>query len=589
MNNIKNFFSDLIDSKTKKKIPLLIAMFFFSSLINIIGLWLVGTFLLAITKGNSLSTNSPFHIEFISLTSFESIAIISIMLVLSFIFKSYWTIFSIKKLHKISNEFSTKLKFRLINAYQNASYEYYFVQPIQNISTQLSWIDIFTNNILLNLLKMSSSVLYLFMMLSLLFYLHPIITFILLICLVAIFIAYNIYFKPKFTRFGRSMYLSANQINKNSLNALFGFRDIKIFNKEGNYSSLIKENMDIYTTAGSMYNTLKQIPRSIIECLSGIFLVIAIVVLSMFNQNPISMLPMLGVFTAAILRIFPIINNILTQVSDYHNGIYACKKLHSLLLDLEKKYYFPISRHTNKIGFKSIALHNVSYEYPTLNIPAIKNISLQIFRGDCVGIIGKSGAGKSTLVNILIGLLIPSSGHLLIDGKPIHDYRSWLNNLSYIPQSIFLKNDTIKNNIALGIEGELHDAKLLEHVIKTAQLQELISTLPNGIDTVIGENGITLSGGQCQRIALARALYFDREVIIMDEATSSLDFDTEREIFKAIKEISNYKTVIIIAHRLSTLKSCKRIFHIDSGHLIYQTDDHSKIKKIIEANTVEIV
>ena len=217
---------------------------------------------------------------------------------------------------------------------------------------------------------------------------------------------------------------------------------------------------------------------------------------------------------------------------------------------------------------ESIEMKDITYAYPNTERLIFDHADLKIPVGASVGIVGTSGAGKSTVVDILLGLLEPSTGHIYADGvdvKETGNYRKWLKNIGYIPQMIFMLDDTIRKNVAFGVPEDKIDENRLWEVLKEAQLDEFIKTLPEGLETGIGERGIRLSGGQRQRIGIARALYNDPEVLILDEATSALDNDTEAAIMESINRLHGRKTLIIIAHRLQTIEKCDIVYRVEDG------------------------
>ena len=196
------------------------------------------------------------------------------------------------------------------------------------------------------------------------------------------------------------------------------------------------------------------------------------------------------------------------------------------------------------------------------------NLSIDLHAGESIGLIGTSGSGKTTIVDILLGLLAPTGGSVIYNGDPLqNNLPSWRSQVAYIPQNIFLLDDTLRANIAIGLKEDI-DEKKVEKAIKQAQLNDLLQQLPKGLDTVLGERGLRLSGGQRQRVALARAFYFDRDVLIMDEATSALDNETEKEIIEEIRRLKGKKTMIVIAHRLTTVKHCDCIYRLENGKVV---------------------
>ncbi|MER3475745.1 MAG: ABC transporter ATP-binding protein, partial [Leptolyngbya sp. ERB_1_2] len=199
---------------------------------------------------------------------------------------------------------------------------------------------------------------------------------------------------------------------------------------------------------------------------------------------------------------------------------------------------------------------------------ALNQISLEIPKGKSIALIGRSGAGKTTLVDLILGLLIPDAGDIRVDGRSIYtDLRAWQNMLGYIPQSIFLTDDTIERNIAFGVPDHEIDQEKLQNAVRSAQLESLIEQLPEGLQTSVGERGARLSGGQRQRVGIARALYFEREILVLDEATSALDTETEQLVTEAIRSLAGTKTMIIIAHRLSTIQHCDRVYYLEQGQV----------------------
>ena len=219
-------------------------------------------------------------------------------------------------------------------------------------------------------------------------------------------------------------------------------------------------------------------------------------------------------------------------------------------------------------SFKELELRKLHFRYSSSEEDVLKDVSLKIKDGESIGIVGESGAGKSTLMDILLGLLEPQKGEFLLDGvKQSACSDKWASLIGYIPQSIYLRDDTLRNNIAFGVDGKEVDDLAVRNALKIAQLQKVVKSLPKEVNTEIGERGVRLSGGQRQRIAIARALYHDPQVILMDEATSALDNQTEAEFMKAVEQFQGKKMLIIIAHRLSTVEKCDRIYFLKDGKI----------------------
>jgi ATP-binding cassette, subfamily B, bacterial PglK len=216
-----------------------------------------------------------------------------------------------------------------------------------------------------------------------------------------------------------------------------------------------------------------------------------------------------------------------------------------------------------------LRVDHVSYTYPTGAVPALEDVSLCIRKGESVGFIGPSGSGKSTLIDLILGLFEPQRGEVTVDGTSIHrDIRAWQDQIGYVPQSIYLTDDTLRRNVAFGLADDEIDERAVELAAKAAQLSDFIESLPDGLETMVGEHGMRLSGGQRQRIGIARALYHDPAVLVLDEATSALDTATEHDVMRSVYALQGSKTIIIVAHRLSTVESCQRVYRLEAGRLL---------------------
>jgi len=270
----------------------------------------------------------------------------------------------------------------------------------------------------------------------------------------------------------------------------------------------------------------------------------------------------------------PSANRLLTAIQDIRSSTPArnlvMNEFQKHLIKMNKTYD-TVHNDSNYVPIefkKNIILNDLSYRYPNNKHYTFKKINLNIEKGTTIGFIGKSGAGKSTLVDLLIGLLPISEGIIKVDNKQIvTSSRSWQSLIGYVSQSIYLIDDTIENNIAFGLEKEKIDNQAINYAVNASQLNEFVNSLPNKIHTSVGERGVRLSGGQRQRVSLARALYLNPPILVLDEATSSLDTNTENEVMSAIRKLKGHKTIIIIAHRLSTLENCDEIYELKNGQL----------------------
>ena len=344
-------------------------------------------------------------------------------------------------------------------------------------------------------------------------------------------------------------------------------KDVKLLGRE-------KEFIDQYQVRnlGSArierhLTTLAALPRLGLELLMVIG--IAILALLMIAQHkPLeSLLPALGLFAVAAFRLMPLVARLLSAIQNLRFARPVFDNLYSEFCLLEEvgspEEYSPLAFK------KALVVEGVSFCYPFTEALVLKEISFSIGQGESVGFIGTTGAGKSTLVDIFLGLLVPASGTVKVDGVDIQtNLRGWQDRIGYVPQSIFLTDDTVRRNIAFGLPSDQIEEDAIWSSLRAAQLEQFVHDLPDGLDTRIGECGVRLSGGQRQRIGIARALYHDPSVLVLDEATSSLDIATESDFMQAVRALKGDKTLIIVAHRLSTVEQCDYLFRIESGRIV---------------------
>ncbi len=310
------------------------------------------------------------------------------------------------------------------------------------------------------------------------------------------------------------------------------------------------------------------LPRPLIETVTIGGLVVVMAVSLGESADLAGVLPLLAVFGVAAFRLMPSLNRLAANFARIRVGEAA---IDAVLSDLADAPDAPVAARHDEPAADAIGridLERVSYRYPTGSGAAVQDITLSIERGEAVAFVGPSGAGKTTLADLILGLFTPDTGRILVDGRNLSDdARGWQRHLGYVPQQIYLFDDTLRRNIALGLDDHQIDESRVLQAVRLAALDEFVRELRAGLDTVVGENGVRVSGGQRQRIGIARALYTDPYVLVLDEATSSLDRETEQAIMRAIESLRGRKTLIIIAHRLSTVCGCDRLFFLKKGRL----------------------
>lgn len=355
---------------------------------------------------------------------------------------------------------------------------------------------------------------------------------------------------------------------KTSQEGLGGIKDIKVLGREYQIINMFNNHVEMISNASGNRNAVQQYPRIWIEYL-GIISLIVIILLDIFNEIPISeIIPGVAFIAAIAFRIMPSSNRFLSAIQSIKfstpvvNLITDELKLDKNVLEIKTKDKLSILDFEDKISIKDISF---SFDGVT-NI--LDKISIDVIKGEKIGIVGSSGAGKSTFVDLLLGLHLPNSGKIEIDGEDIYqNLDQWYEMIGYVPQSIFLSDDTLRRNIAYGLPEDKIDDVKINSAIEMAQLNDFVINLENGIDTVIGERGVRISGGQRQRIGIARALYKNPKLLILDEATSALDVEIEKDVMESIYSLDSSITILIIAHRLSTLDKCNRTLRLDNGKI----------------------
>lgn len=383
--------------------------------------------------------------------------------------------------------------------------------------------------------------------------------------------------KPKLNRIGAVNQATQSRIAKWRIESIYGLKDVKVLNREDFFIRNYYESGKTGADVARKYAVLNNLPRVLIETvfITAVLLYVAVYIAG--NGDVDSMLASLLTFGVAAVRVLPSVNRINTYITeiaytqpclDYvYDNLQEGMKIDAEMAKRKAAAMSEPLRLTDRIELK-----HISYHYPESEQMIFSDAEMTVPKGKSVGIMGASGAGKSTIVDILLGLLHAQSGEITCDGVDIfRNYESWLAQIGYIPQSIYLVDESIRDNIAFGIDAEKIDENRIWEVLKEAQLDEFIRTLPEGLDTFIGDRGVRLSGGQRQRIGIARALYHDPEILVFDEATSALDNETEAALMDAVNAFHGKKTMVIIAHRLNTIEKCDIIYKVENGKLTETT------------------
>ncbi len=381
--------------------------------------------------------------------------------------------------------------------------------------------------------------------------------------------SFHIITKRSILRWGESRHHHEGLRYKLVQEGLGGVRDVKILGREMEFIAKYDQHNKANADVGRRQNLVSALPRLWLEFLAVVGLSALVFLIIYEGKKPETMIPTLGLFATAAFRLMPSANKVLVAVQNLRyclpvvNTLYAEKQTIALSEDGEEQSSDAL------IFEKTLVFDHVSYAYQETDSNVLSDLSFCIKKGSCVGFIGASGAGKSTLINVLLGLLTPTKGRVLVDEVDIQsNVRGWQNLVGYVPQSVFLMDDTLRNNIAFGLRDKEIDESAISRAVEAAQLSSFVASLPDGLSTNVGERGVRLSGGQSQRIGIARALYHDPPVLVLDEASSALDTETEAAFMAAVNCLRNDKTIVMVTHRLSTVSQCDELYEVAGGSVI---------------------
>ncbi len=363
-----------------------------------------------------------------------------------------------------------------------------------------------------------------------------------------------------------------------------GIKDLLLMGRDNNYIKSFRQTSQSLAYSQGTNNALAQVPRYFIEIVAfGAMMTITLYLISNYNGDLGKILPTLSLYTLAAFKLLPAIQNIYANVAAIRGNIAA---FYSIQKDLIWSMQTKVSKEKTEQGClhveDKITLDNITFTYPDKIKSTLKHVNMSIPTNTVVGIVGPSGSGKSTLINILLGLIEPQEGDLKIDDVVINNNnrRSWQNSIGFVAQNIFLSDRSIAENVAFGIAKDEINFDRVYKALDLSHLTELTQNLDNGVNTLVGERGVKLSGGQSQRIGIARALYHEAEVLVFDEATSSLDGISEKKVMEAINKFGGQKTIIMIAHRIKTVQNCDQIFFVDKGQVV----DQGTYQELIDRN-----
>ncbi|MBS4209146.1 ABC transporter ATP-binding protein [Bacillus sp. FJAT-50079] len=570
----------LFNKREKKKLVILFVMMIVAALLETIGIGLIVPFIGIVTnpkiiQEQAILANLYEKFNFQSTTAFM---VFSVLMLLSiFVLKNlYLLLFHYAQYRVILNQ-QVKLSRNLLKEYLTKPYTFHLQRNtadlLRNVNGEVSKVF---QGIILSTFQLLTEALVIICILLLLLVTAPQATLTATLLLSGSVILFFKLFRKKISKLGEEQQKVSGTMIKWVNQGLGAAKEVKVSGKERFFVDAYTKQSQIKANNSRYIKMLDQVPRLFVETLLVSVVLITMLLIIFQGTNTTQLVSTMALFAMAAFRLMPSINRVVAMITMIRYSQPALSVIYEdLYLDKEKSLNqnenqkSEVINNGNRIFTNSIKLKEVSFRYPGQKEYSVKDVSLTIPIGQSVAFIGESGAGKTTIVDIILGLFQPERGQILVDDKNLYEQKSlWQQKIGYIPQSIFLSDDTIRGNVAFGIDLEIIDDDEVWRALEQAQLKEFVKTLPDKLDTTVGERGVRLSGGQRQRIGIARALYHNPEILFMDEATSALDNETEKEIMKAIDGLKGDKTLIIIAHRLSTIENCDIVYKISDGRLV---------------------
>ncbi len=564
MNRIRKLWAELrlVGGRNLRRAPLIVLLMLISVSLDLIGVALIAPFLALIVGDDRLLQWLPVALR--QLLGTDPLGVLGVILIALFAVKALATFIVQGSIARMSESIKAELMTRLLSAYQHRSYQWYLRQNSSELINRLVWYaSNFSNGFVGSGLRLVSDGL-VFLALGMLILIADWRAFVLLAVVLGMaFLGVHAYVRVRGVNLNRAQASLHGEVIHAVNQAMGGLREIRVIGCEDYFLSRMTRAAEAMVDTHARLAVLGMIPRHGIEFSVVVFLVALVFVTRASSETAATLIPLLGVIGASAVRLMPASTALLANFNSLRINRFVVSILAE---DLEPECgssgslpVSPVADSSDLGSFRSIEAKGIVFAYEGSEGPVFVDFEFRIDANEIVGLMGPSGAGKSTLADLLLGLLIPQSGEILVNGIPLAAVRrAWQSKVAYIPQTPYLLDDSLRRNVALGVpDAEIDDRRVLT-AIEDARLGAFLQGLPDGLDTRLGERGVRMSGGQRQRVSIARALYHDREFLVLDEATSALDVETERDVIETIRSLAGRKTMLIIAHRESTLTCCTR-------------------------------
>ncbi|MBO4457960.1 MAG: ABC transporter ATP-binding protein [Butyrivibrio sp.] len=509
--------------------------------------------------------------------------VLLISMIVIFVVKNLYLLFLVHRQNTFIARARNDMISRVMREFLNRPYEDYLGADIPTVF-RITDSDIpKTFTLMLSLLSLATELVVSVCLGAVLFFFNWKMTLLIVFVLLAMTFVIVKVLKPRLNKIGRENQETQSRIAKWRIQAIYGLKDVKVLNRQDFFIRNYYESGKVGADIARNYAVMNNIPRLLIETVFMVVILLYILLDILNGGDATQLAAQIGAFGVAAMRIMPSVNRINTYLTEIAYNQFSLDFVYNNLTESMKMDKAMRAERAAIAGpelhlEKEIEIKDITFAYPDAETNIFTDANMVVPKGKSVGIMGPSGAGKSTVVDIVLGLLHVQKGEILCDGSNIFsNYDSWLAQIGYIPQSIYLVDESIRENIAFGIDADKIDENRIWEVMEEAQLAEFVRSLPEGLDTKIGDRGVRLSGGQRQRIGIARALYHNPEILVFDEATSALDNETEAAVMEAINSFHGKKTMIIIAHRLNTIANCD---------IIYEVKDESIRETSLEGKTL---
>lgn len=559
----------LLPERRRKQLPVMIFLMILGAGFEVLSLGIIFPLMkFATGKTEDMTTIAT---EFTSVFSTQPTYILIALFAIAYLLKGFFLSFIAWMFGRFLFKVKSEICSNLFGSYITAPYQFHLANNsahlIRNLTNEINQLVVYA---LHPTLVIVSEAFVIACISAFLIFIEPVGTLIIILLLFILAFSFQKFVAKYLARLGQIRQNADGAIIQKAQECIGGIKDVIILQKKLFFIKEFRELNNISAQVSGKQFALAQIPRLYLETMGALCLSIFLFLELSKTGDVLSIIPTLTVFALAAFRLLPSANRILGAI----NSIRYAEVVVSTLRDqFEQNSLASNARAitaTQHFTLSSkVELKDVSYTYPGADTQSLSKITLTINQGECVGIIGKSGSGKSTLIDLLLGLLEPTSGKILVDEICLKQkLDDWQSIIGYVQQDIFLIDGSLSDNIAFGSTADERNVTKLHDAVSSAQLDELVNALPEKLNTMVGERGVRLSGGQKQRIGIARALYNGSEFLVFDEATSALDNDTEKDVVSAIKRLNGEKTIIIVAHRLTTVQNCDKIIEMDSGKIL---------------------